>query len=110
MDKDLDELLYNPKEGMKQPRNVIYLDSYERLFEFLSPKKLDLLMHLMNLKKKGRQQSVGKIAIELKRHQEAISRDLQHLKNLKIVKLRKSGQSVFAEPEFVNISIQASGE
>ncbi len=105
MDKDERELLETPK-GLDQPTNILYLDSYEQLDHLLSPKKLDLLRYLIQENKKGGEKSVGEIASELNRQQEAISRDLHYLKNLKLVDLRKVSQTVYPHTEFQSINIE----
>ncbi len=105
MDKDERELLETP-EGLNQPKNIIYLESYEQLNRLLSPKKLDLLRYLIQENKKGSEKSVGEIATELGRQQEAISRDLHYLKNLKLVDLRKVSQTVYPYTDFQSINIE----
>lgn len=108
-DKDEGELFTNPEKGIKQPRNAIYLRSYEELKEFLSPKKVDLLLYIMKLMKMDRTngKSVSEIAKELKRHQEAISRDLHYLKKLKLIDLKKNGKIVIVDTKLKSIRIQA---
>jgi len=106
MEKDEKELLENPSEGLKQPTNILYLESYAQLHRILSPTKLDLLRYLIQMNSKGTEQSVGEIATELDRQQEAISRDLHYLKNLKLVDLHKVSQTVYAYTDFQSINIE----
>ena len=106
MDKDEPELLNNPEKGMLQPRNILYLDSFEDLHEFLSPKKLDLLYYLMKDHSDCEEKCVGAIAKNLKRQQEAISRDLHSLKKLNLVNLKKVSQTVLANATFGSINIK----
>ncbi|MBU2100529.1 hypothetical protein KKG83_07620 [Candidatus Micrarchaeota archaeon] len=110
IEKDEKELLENPKKGMKQPKNALYLDSYEQLNKMLSPKKIDLLWYLIEEKKKGNEKSVSEIAKNLNRKQTAISRDLHYLNKLKLVDFKKKSQTVFAFTEFEGISIEIGQE
>ncbi|QQR93132.1 MAG: hypothetical protein IPJ89_02745 [Candidatus Iainarchaeum archaeon] len=88
MDRDERELLTNP-EAAEQPENVLYLDSYEQLHSILSPARLDLLRYLIQNKRLRRSRSVGQVAKELNRKQEAISRDLHYLSGHRHVQLKK---------------------
>ncbi len=106
MEKDERELFENPKKAMKQPQNVLYLDTYAQLIKFLSPKRLDLLYYLIQNKRLSQHKPVGQIAKELKRKQEAISRDLHYLSGLKLIDLKKSKQLVLAQTNLEGIEIQ----
>ncbi len=108
MEKDDKELSENPEKGMEQPQNILYLESYAGLSRILSPARLDLLRYLIKVRRKGAEKNVGEIAIELKRRQEAISRDVHYLKNLRMVGLRKDKQAVYVFTEFDSISIQTA--
>jgi len=110
MEKDEKELLDNPKKGFKQPKNALYLDSFEQLNKMLSPKRIDLLWYLIEEKKKGHEKSVSELAKSLNRKQEAISRDLHYLKSLKLVELKKSSQTVFAFTELTGIDVRVGEE
>ncbi len=110
MEKDEKELLENPEKGVKQPKNALYLESYEQLNKMLSPKRMDLLWYLIEERKKGNEKSVTEIAKSLNRKQEAISRDLHYLKGLKLVDLKKESKKVFAFTELESINIQIGQE
>jgi len=107
MEKDERELLENPEKAiLRQPHNALYLDSYDQLYRMLSPKKLDLLRYLIEKRKAITQKTVGQIAQDLHRKQEAVSRDLHYLQHLKLVGLRKEKQTVFASTDLESIQIQ----
>lgn len=108
MDADERELFDNPDKGMKQPRNVLYVNSFEQFERILSGKKLDLLRYLIKIQEKKEKKSVSKIAEALHRQQEAISRDLHSLHGLKIIQLTRDGQNVFASTSFQRIVVQTA--
>lgn len=107
MDADLEELFSGkPLNGILQPKNTLYLNSYEQLNKLLSPKRMDLLRYLIETQTKGKEKSISEIAKELNRHQEAISRDIIHLKKLGLVVLKKLKQTVYALPTYSCIDIK----
>ena len=110
MGKDEEDLLKKPLGQIKQTSNMLYLDSYEELYKILSPAKLDLLHYLIK-KANGvkDEKGVSEIAKDLRRKQEAISRDLHYLKAFGLVDLQKSGQKVVASTQLNNVCIE-SGE
>lgn len=108
MDADDKELFDNPKKGMKQPRNVLYVKSFEQMERLLSAKKLDLLRYLIKIRKSKQKKSVSTIANELERKQEAISLDLHKLAALHVIELKREGQSVYASTVFEGIAIQTA--
>lgn len=104
MDKD-DELLFAGKpEGL--PRNAYYLDTFEELNDLLSPKKMELLRHLMLYQRTTIPKSISVIAKDTKRFQEAISKDIKHLRKLGLVEVRKEKQCVYPYPKFREIVIK----
>ncbi len=106
-DADFDELVSGkPLSEIHQPRNALYLDSFEELFRLLSPAKLDVLKHLIKTQGSKKPKSVSQIAVELHRHQEAISRDISQLKRLGLVEARKEKQTVYAKAKVKKINIK----
>jgi len=91
---------------IKQPRNALYLDSFEQLNKIVSPKRMDLLRYLMDADSENNPKSVSQIAIELGRHQEAISRDIATLRKLGLVMLKKIKQTVYVIPQYNCINIK----
>ncbi|MEK6902430.1 MAG: hypothetical protein AABX02_02475 [archaeon] len=107
MERDERALFSNPeKASLEQPENALYMNSYEQLNTILSPARLDLLRYLIRNKRLRGLKSVGQIAKELNRKQEAISRDLHYLHGLNYVNLKKEKQTVYASTEFEDIAIQ----
>lgn len=106
-DKDLDELFKGKKTtDIKIPKNALYLKSFEQLHELLSPKKLDLLLYLMDVPQKKIPKTISEVAGDLGRKQEAISRDISHLKKLELIELKKEGQKTYACPKYASIDIK----
>jgi biotin operon repressor len=104
MEKD-DELLFAGKpKGL--PRNAYYLDTFEELNDLLSPKKMELLRHLMMYQRATLPKSISVIAKDTKRFQEAISKDIKHLRKLGLVEIVKEKQCVYPYPKFKEIVIK----
>jgi predicted transcriptional regulator len=95
-----------PITEILQPRNTLYLESYEQLDKLLSPKRMDLLRHLMERQINQKPESVSQLAKVLNRHQEAISRDVSYLKKIGLVILKQVKQTVYAFPLYTSIDIQ----
>ena len=91
---------------IKQSKNTLYLKSYEQLNKLISPKRMDLLLFLMGYQEKEKPLSVSQIADSLKRHQEAVSRDLVYLKGLELVRIRQERQMSYAFPVYSEIDIK----
>ena len=95
-----------PLARINQPRNSLYLETYSQLDRLLSPAKMDLLRYLMETQSAEKPKSISEIARDLKRHQEAISRDVNYLKNLGLVVLKRFKQTVYALPLYTGIDIR----
>lgn len=95
-----------PLSEISQPQNTLYLESYEQLDRLLSPAKIDLFRFLVENQSEGKPKSVSQIAKELDRHQEAISRDINCLKKLGLVALKRFKQTVYAFPLYSSIEIK----
>jgi len=106
MEADYKELLSGKAlKGIKQPKNTLYLESYEQLDKLLSPKKMDLFRYLVEAQSEEKPKSITEIAKALNRHQEAISRDMVSLKKVGLVILKKLKQTVYVLPKYSHISI-----
>jgi predicted transcriptional regulator len=95
-----------PFSEIKQPKNALYLDSYEQLSELLSPAKIDLLRYLIGVQREKNPKSVSQTAKSLGRHQEAVSRDIARLKKLGLVETKKLKQATIALPKYAEIQIK----
>ena len=107
IDSDYKELFSGRPIGkIAQPQNAIYLDSYEQLNKLLSPMKIDLFRYLIEVQSESKPKSISQIAKALDRHQEAISRDISHLKKLGLVTLKRFKQTIYALPAYSCIDIK----
>lgn len=107
IESDYNELFSDkPISQIAQPKNAIYLDTYEQLNKLLSPAKIDLFRYLVEVQTEGKPKSVSQIAEALDRHQEAISRDINHLKKLGLVTLKRVKQTIYALPIYSCIDIR----
>ena len=104
MDSDWEDLFSG--KNIAQSKNVLYLDSFEELYEFLSPKRIHLLHHLMKYQSTSAPKSISTIALELNRFQEAISKDLKYLTSTGLVEVKKQKQTVYAYPKYKEIVIK----
>ena len=95
-----------PLKEITQPKNMLYLDTYEQLDKLLSPKKMDLLRYLIESQETDNPKSISEIAKDLNRHQEAISRDINQLKKLGFVMLKRFKQTIYAFPQYSCIDIK----
>jgi len=95
-----------PLKEIVQSKNTLYLESYEQLDKLLSPKRIDLLRYLIEVQKADKPKSISDIAKALNRHQEAISRDINHLKNLGFVTLKRFKQTIYAFSLYSSIDIK----
>ncbi|MDD4251155.1 MAG: hypothetical protein PHX27_03120 [Candidatus ainarchaeum sp.] len=107
-DKDFNDLLNGKINPKKHSQNIIYLDSFKQLNELLSPSKLDLFNYLIDFQDKTNPKPLSKIALELKRKKEAISRDIKQLNNLELITLKKIKQTIYALPKYNSIEIKTS--
>lgn len=107
MEKDEKAIWDNPEKAIKdQAQNMIYVDSYEQLYQMLSPARLDLLRYVIRMNHQKESKSVGTIAKELNRKQEAISRDLHYLSGRRLIELKKNKQIVLPQTNLDGIQIE----
>ena len=108
MDKDIDEVFKNPAIAYKRPDHTIYLNSIKQVFNILTPKRLELLMHLIETQKKRK--SITQLAKELKRKQEAISRDISFLEGFNIIDKKREKKNIFVFTPYDSIEIKLTAE
>ncbi len=75
MKQELREIYKSPKKA-KPGTHTLYLKSAKELYELLSPKRIELLSHVIN---ETSEKTVSQISKKLNRKQEAISRDANML-------------------------------
>ncbi|MEW6295512.1 MAG: hypothetical protein AB1467_04435 [Candidatus Diapherotrites archaeon] len=105
MDKDLREVFLEPKKAVPGT-HTLYLKNLGELQGILSPKRLELLIHL--IKNQEEKNTVSKLAKELKRKQEAISRDSNILVKHNLIKKIKEKQMVYIKALYKSLNIQLS--
>jgi len=102
----LDELravYYSPSKA-SPGTHTLFLKTAEDLYEILSPKRLELLQHI--IANQSKKKTISKIATELKRKQEAISRDANILAKYQIIKKTKQRQMVYIKPLYKSLEIE----
>lgn len=98
--EDLDSI-ESPRQIRDSPDNVVYFQSAEQFASILSAKKIELLQYLSEVTG----QTVTKIAIELHRKKEAVSRDLHQLEALGFIQMQKQGKKVYPKAKYQAIQI-----
>ncbi|MDD5147924.1 MAG: helix-turn-helix domain-containing protein [Candidatus ainarchaeum sp.] len=101
--KELKEVFDNPQKAKKNT-HTLFLDSTEDLYKILSPKRFELLRYL--IKHQAEKQTISEIADELKRKQEAISRDANLLKKYDLIEKIKEKQMIYLKALYTSLDIQ----
>ena len=104
MRKDLKKVFENPKKYSSPNTHVLYLEDCDGLYRLLSPQRLELLRRL--IKYQSEKKTVGELARELGRKQEAISRDASFLAMHKMIKKIKKKREVYLKPMFKSLEIR----
>ena len=103
MNQDLKRVFKNPKAG-KVNSHTLYLKNSEELYEILTPKRLELLRYLIN--NQSKKSTIGELADELNRKQEAISRDANLLNKYGLIKKTKDKQMVYLTSLYDSLNIE----
>ena len=93
--------LFKDMERSEPGTHTIYIKSPEDLYEMLSPKRMELLRHIIANQK----EPVKNVSKELRRKQEAISRDASILERHGILKKICAGRETLLKSEFSKIEI-----
>src|SRR3989344_4560119 len=101
--KELKAVFDNPQKAKKNT-HTLFLDTNKDLYEILSPKRFELLRYL--IKHQAEKQTISEIADELKRKQEAISRDANLLKKYNLIEKIKEKQMVYLKALYSSLDIQ----
>lgn len=104
MMKDLKQVYHNPKKYGSPNTHTLFLDTSEDLYRLLSPQRLELLRCL--IKYQSKKKTVGEMAKELGRKQEAISRDASFLAMHQMIKKIKKKREVYLKPMFKSFEIR----
>ena len=102
--KELKDVFDNPKKYSNSNTHTLFLDTSEDLYRLLSPQRLELLRRL--IKYQSKKKTVGELARELGRKQEAISRDASFLAMHKMIKKTKKKREVYLKPMFKSLEIR----
>ena len=103
--KELREVFEHP-ERSKKNTHTLFLDTSEDLYEILSPRRLELLRYV--IKHQTERRTISEIADELKRKQEAVSRDATLLTKYNLIQKIKDNQRVYLEALYKSLNIQLS--
>jgi len=103
MDKELKEVLKHPLKA-RLDTHTLYLRNSEELYEILSPKRLELLRHI--IKHQAEKKTISEFAEELKRKQEAISRDASLLVKYSLIQKIKEKQTVYLKALYNSLEIK----
>jgi predicted transcriptional regulator len=101
--KELKEVFEHP-ERAKKNTHTLFLDNSEDLYEILSPKRLELLRYI--IKHQTEKKTISELADELKRKQEAISRDANLLTKYSLIEKIKEKQMVYLKALYKSLNIQ----
>lgn len=101
--KELKEVFDNPQK-VKKNTHTLFLNNSEELYEILSPKRLELLRYI--IRHQAEKKTISEIADELKRKQEAVSRDANLLTKYNLIQKIKEKQMVYLEALYRSLSIQ----
>jgi len=91
----MEELAKNPKLLKKMPSKMIFAENYDIINKVLSPKRLELIKTIND----NEHISVNELAKLLKRKQEAISRDIKILKQMRIINVKRVGNKKISHIE-----------
>jgi len=86
--QDVNRIFDNPKSADNEPDHVIYLSPRD-VPKFLSEERIRLIHEM----RKG-DYTINQLAIKLKRKRENVSRDINLLKHLKLVDVKKNGREI----------------
>ncbi len=103
MDRELGVVYKNPKKAVPGTHTLYLRDSAE-LNEILSPKRIELIRYL--IEHGSEKKSVSEIAKELRRKQEAISRDASVLEKYCLVSKKKERQAVRLKALYGSLKIE----
>ena len=98
---DIRRMFRNP-EKIERGTNTIYLREYTDLLRILTEERMRLIGHLIHSKKNS---SISKLAKELNRKQEAISRDAAILERYEILKKFRNKQETYLKPLYTSVQI-----
>ncbi len=106
MEKDLKEVFESPSRA-RPDSHTLYLKNGDELYEILSSKRLELLMHI--IKHQAEKNTISGLAEKLGRKQEAVSRDASILAKYNIIKKIREKQRVYLKALYNSLEIKLTG-
>lgn len=103
MDADLRQVFEKPHKA-EPDTHTLYLKNSEELSEILSPKRLELLSHI--IRHEAEKKTISELANELRRKQEAITRDANLLARYSLVQKTKERQMVYLRALYKALEIR----
>ena len=103
MRADVEYAYKNPSKELGGT-HTLYLKNSEELYEILSPRRMDLLVEVINAQ--SNRVTIGELATKLNRKQEAISRDAKLLTKYQLVEKVKEKQKVYLKTLFSSLDLQ----
>lgn len=109
------DMLDEMREVFKDPRkaaplagtHTLYLKDSEQLYRILTPKRLELLRHI--IKSQRERKTISELAHELGRKQEAVSRDANFLASHSLIKKVKERREVYLRALYSSLDIRLAG-
>lgn len=105
--EDLRKVFENPEKYSQPNTHTLYLRDCEELYTFLAPKRLELLRRL--IEHQAERKTIGELAKELGRKQEAISRDATFLAAHQMIKKTKEKREVCLKALYKSLDIRLAG-
>ncbi len=103
MKKDLKKVFDDPSKA-KTNTHTLYLKNTEEFHKLISPKRLNLLMYI--IEHQSEKKTISEIAKELKRKQEAISRDAIMLEKYNLIQKIKEKQMTYLRAIYKSLDIR----
>jgi predicted transcriptional regulator len=104
---DVERVFRDPGRNARPGTHTLYLKNSAELYDFLSPKRLELLRFIIN--SQAERKTIGELARGLKRKQEAVSRDAALLAKHELIKKVKEKQMVYLQALYDSLEIQLAG-
>jgi len=103
MDRELEEVYRDPKKAVPGA-HTLYLRDGAELNEILSPKRIELIKYL--IEHSSEKKSISELAKELRRKQEAVSRDASILEKYSLVSKKKERRAVHLKALYGSLKIE----
>jgi len=100
--RDMAEIIRDPSKG-RPGTHTVYLKSADELYDLLSPKKMEMLIAMVNYPSKTR--TVNDVSNQTGRKQEAISRDASALTKHKLIEKIRKGRNTLLKAKYDTIEI-----